>query len=96
MNNTTSTFTSTSFIGFSAKAQRLSAQYVNDDYFRILSPMNTGGLSVEGRYGRGSSSFNSSMVPIELMFFYCNPKVSKADIVLKVNKFYIHFFNFIF
>lgn len=73
------------FAGFSTKFQRITAQYVNDEYFRILSPMNTGGLSVEGRYSRGPSVVNRFMVLIEILFWYRNPKISEADIILKVN-----------
>lgn len=69
--------------------------YVPSEYTLLLSPINTGGLLLEARFTRSSSLINPSMVVVEVLVWYRNPRVSDAEVTIRPKVFFsYHFYVF--
>jgi hypothetical protein len=78
--------------GYSSVFSRCSALYVPEEFFPILSPLTSNGLTIEGRFNRSPSVFSNSMLNTEIQIHFNTKVLEVADICLQLDKVVLIFF----
>lgn len=82
--------------GYSSNFSRCLAVCVPEEFFPVLSPLSSNGLTVEGRFNRSPSVFSNSMLNTEIQIHFNTKSLEIADIHLrfdKVQSSFIHSLN---
>jgi hypothetical protein len=72
--------------GFSSNYSRCLAVSGPGEFFSLLSPLSSNGLTIEARFSRSPSVFSNSMLSIELQIYFSTKGLDSADIHLHFDK----------
>lgn len=72
--------------GFSSTYSRCLAVSGPGEFFSLLSPLTSNGLTIEARFSRSPSVFSNSMLSIELQLYFSTKGLDATDIHLKFDK----------